>query len=125
MADYDKIEVKWNADEEKLKILLSIERELTSAFLNYELDEIYTLLRVYRIHASTKFSATIQQSIKNELDELSLILDKYKRTRNKEIQKKYYLTAENYFLKISNLLKEAGIYFRENKSASTAILQRG
>ncbi len=124
MADYDKIETKWNADEEKLKIILSIEREITGAFLNYNLDEIYNLLRVYRIHASSKFKKVTNEELTEELNEISCILNKYKLTKQINLKKEFFIRAEKYFMKISSLLKESGIYFRENRSASTAILQR-
>lgn len=124
MADYDKIETKWNADEEKLKIILSIEREITGAFLNYNLDEIYNLLRVYRIHASSKFKKPTNEELTEELNEISCILNKYKLTKQINLKKDFFIRAEKYFMKISSLLKESGIYFRENRSASTAILQR-
>lgn len=124
MADYDKIETKWNADEEKLRIILEIEKGLTNAFLNYNLEDIYLLLRSYRLHCDSKFKDGTKEELEKELNELSVSLENYKKTKQIKFKKDFYLKAEDYFLKISNLLKNAGVYFRENRSASTAILQR-
>lgn len=118
------VETKWNADEQKLYILMAIEDELGMAFLNYDYDAIYRLLRVYRLHTNPKFSLKEQEGIKQKLVELSNILTKYKKEKSEELIRNFYLNAENLFLIISQGLKEAGVYYREGRNASNAILQR-
>lgn len=125
---FDKIETKWNADEEKLKIIMGIEKEITYAFINYNLEDVYTLLRAYRIHATTKFKQPIKDDLTNELNKISELLEEHKKVTNPikkiETKKKFIIKSEEYFIKISSLLKEAGVYYREGKGATTAILQR-
>jgi hypothetical protein len=124
MSDWNRIETKWNADDDKFRIIMEIERELEIAFTTYDLSAIYTLLRSYRRQTNCKFNTNAQGKIEEEMVELSNLFNNYKKTKSEESRKQFYLSAENFFLNISQALKEAGVYFREGRDASTAILRR-
>jgi len=125
MSGFNSVETKWNADNEKMAIVISLEQNLTEAFAEYDYDKIYTLLRVYRLNADPKFNDTDRKTIKKDLDNLSKKLILFQETKKEEDLKEFFLLAEDFFLAISRGLKEAGIYFREGKNASHAVLQRG
>lgn len=124
MSDFNKVETKWNADDQKLQILMQLETSLEEAFLTFDFDSIYYLLRGYRRHTAPKFGADDRKTIAEELDKLSLILLEYKKYKTEELKNKFYLGAEDFFLTISQALKEAGVYYREGRDASKAILMR-
>lgn len=117
-------ETKWNSDEEKLQMVMAIELALEESFMQWDLENIYSLLRAYRRQTAPKFSEKSQEDLTNQLKKISTKLEDYRRTK-KEIDKKiFYDSAEDLFLKISNALKQAGVYYREGKNASHAILER-
>jgi len=119
------VETKWNADNEKMAIIIALEQKLTEAFTKYDYGEVYTLLRVYRLNADPKFSETSRAEIAKDLDKLSIIFSKLKKEYKEETAQAFMLDAEDFFLSISRGLKKAGIYFREGRDASNAILERG
>lgn len=119
------IETKWNADEYKVSLLMNIEEELENAFLNYDCDQIYSLLRSYRRQTNPKFRGKVQEDIKEKLGKLSKKLIEMKKAKDRKGVEEFYQEAEELFLVISQKLKEAGIYYREGRNASNAILERG
>lgn len=124
MSDYNKVETKWNADSEKFMMIMDIEKSLEESFLSYDLDNIYNLLRAYRRQTNTKFIQTSQEELSKDLNVLSNLLSKFKQDRTEINKINFYLYAEDFFLKISQALKKAGVYFREGKDASNAVLER-
>jgi hypothetical protein len=121
---FNSVETKWNADDSKLHMLMEIEAELEETFLNYDYNGIYKWLGSYRRHANAKFRTGEQNEIKELFDELTNRLIKLDNEKSVEAQTNFYSYAEGLFLKISQKLKEAGIYYREGKNASHAILER-
>jgi len=121
---FNKIETKWNADDEKLEIVIELEKNLEDAFLSFDFDAIYTLLRAYRRQTLPKFVLTEQKNINTKMDSLTESLQKYQTQKTEKLKKEFYINAEDLFLQISQLLKEAGVYYREGKNASHAILER-
>lgn len=117
-------ETKWNADDQKLAILMNIEDSLESAFLEWDFDAIYAFLRSYRRHALPKFGLKDQEKINEKIEALSNTLNIYKIEKKPEQKSKFYLDAEDLFLFISQKLKEAGVYYREGKDARHAVLER-
>ena len=124
MSDFNKVETKWNTDNQKYSVVMEIEEALEMAFLTFALDDIYNLLRAYRRQTLPKFKKTDQDKIDKDLENLSITLQEFKKQNSVYLQKEYYLKAENLFLYISQLLKEEGVYYREGKNASHAILER-
>ena len=104
-TSFNRVETKWNADEEKLRIVMDIETSLESAFLSYDLEAIYNLLRAYRRHTRPKFNAVEQKEIDNAMNDLTTSLQEYNRNKNEELKIKFYLGAEDLFLKISQNVK--------------------
>lgn len=125
MSDYNKTETKWNTDNEKYSIVMEIEVGLEQAFLTFKTDDIYNLLRAYRRQTLPKFKSTEQTKINNSLNKLTETLTEYNKMKSDLLSKKFYLEAEELFLYISQLLKEEGVYYREGKNASHAVLERG
>lgn len=121
---FNTVETKWNADNEKMDIIMQLESAITEAFTSYDYDSLFSLLRVYRLNADPKFSKTSRDELKKDIEKITELYNTLKETKTLESASAFYLEAEEFFLAISRGLKEAGIYFRENKSASTAILQR-
>ena len=121
---FNSVETKWNADDEKFIIVMSIEDKLTNAFMNYDYQNIYTFLRVYRLHTAPKFDSKIQDNMKETLEELSKLLKSLVEKKSEDDAKEFYLKAEELFLEISQNLKESGFYYREGKDASHAVLRR-
>lgn len=124
MTGFNSVETKWNADNEKMDILMQLETTLTEAFTSYNYEAIYSLLRSYRLNADPKFNKTERENIKVKLDKITELYNTLKKTKTKEDASEFFLQAEEFFLIISRGLKEAGIYFREGKNASHAILER-
>lgn len=123
-TSFNRVETKWNADEEKLRIVMDIETSLESAFLSYDLEAIYNLLRAYRRHTRPKFSDKEQKGIDEAINVLTTTLQEYNKNKSETLKIKFYLGAEDLFLKISQSVKESGIYYREGKNAGNAILQK-
>lgn len=121
---FNNVETKWNADDQKLHMLMEIEAELEESFLNYNFEDIYKWLGSYRRHSNSKFRKTEQEEIKNHFEELDIKFKELKKETNIKNATIFYSFAEGLFLKISQKLKEAGIYYREGKNASHAILER-
>ena len=117
-------ETKWNADDQKLSIVMNIEDALASSFLEWDLEGIYQLLRLYRLQTNPKFKKTIQDEIESELNILSSLLREYIKSEEEKTKEEFYKKAEDLFLKISQELKIAGVYYREGRNASHAILER-
>lgn len=117
-------ETKWNADDQKLLMVMNIEDALVNSFIEWDLDGIYILLRAYRLQTNPKFNGTEQKQITDTLDILSNLLIDYNKSKSEKNRKDFYLMAEELFLEISQRLKESGVYFREGKNASHAILER-
>lgn len=124
MSDWNTVETKWNADQEKFLMIMDIEKALEEAFITYDIDNIYTLLRAYRRQTQTKFEEKAQKILQTDIDEISRKYEKYKKDKSENNKKDFYLYAEGFFLGISQALKNAGVYFREGRDASKAILQR-
>jgi hypothetical protein len=118
------VETKWNADDQKLHMLMEIEAELEEAFINSDFEKIWIFMGSYRRHSNTKFGLNEQKEINTCFEELkdrySLVLEK----KDVNSISNFYSYAEGLFLKISQKLKESGIYYREGKNASHAVLQR-
>jgi hypothetical protein len=121
---FDSVETKWNADNEKLRILMTIEMQLEEAFLDCDVNEIYKWLGSYRRHANTKFRKAEQDEIIELFDELKKRLEKANKDKDEESIGSFYSYAEGLFLKISQKIKESGIYYREGRNASHAVLER-
>jgi hypothetical protein len=117
-------ETKWNADDQKIKLLMEIETSLEESFLNKDAEEIYDYLGAYRRQSYPKFKSTIQTEIDQHFKELEKRYLNYCKDRKMKNFNKYYSWAEATFLHISQKIKEAGIYYREGKNASHAILDR-
>lgn len=117
-------ETKWNADDQKLMMVMNIEDALVNSFLEWDLENIYMLLRVYRLQTNPKFSQIEQDKIEKQLDNISFLLNRYNQFKYEKDMKDFYHVAEELFLKISQGLKESGVYYREGKNASHAILER-
>ena len=124
MSDFNKVETKWNTDNQKYSIVMEIEEALETAFITFSMDDIFNLLRAYRRQTRPKFSKTDQKKIDDDLEKLTEALEKYKQQNTLNLKKDFYLEAEKLFLFISQLLKEEGVYYREGKNASHAILER-
>lgn len=124
MAYNTNVETKWNADNEKMAMIIDLEANLSEAFANYDYSTIYTLLRVYRLNTDPKFSDTDRDTLEKYLGEISKLFYKLKKENSDENAQAFMLKAEDFFLSISRALKRAGIYFREGKSAQHAILER-
>lgn len=118
------IETKWNADNEKMTILLNLEDQITQALMEYDYGRIYSLLRVYRLNADPKFSNKEQPKLEEEMDKLTNSFLRLQKDNSDINKSTFVLLAENFFLKISRGLKGAGIYFREGRNANNAILER-
>lgn len=121
---FNTVETKWNADEQKLRMLMEIEAELEDAFLNKDATKIWDYMGSYRRHAITKFTAGTQKVLNADYELLSKKLEKFLEDKSEKTFNDFYAFAEGLFIKISQNIKEAGIYYREGKSASHAILQR-
>jgi hypothetical protein len=121
---FNSVETKWNADDEKLHMLMEIEANLENAFIDNDLRGIYKYLGAYRRHSVTKFGTTDQNSINENFNELTEKFNKVFTDKDIASQTNFYSYAEGLFLTISQKLKEAGVYYRENKSAQHAILHR-
>lgn len=121
---FNTVETKWNADEQKLKMLMEIEGELEEAFLTKDAPKIYDYMGSYRRHSITKFTNGIQKTINENFETLSLKFQNFLKEKDEKSFNSFYAFAEGLFINISQKIKEAGIYYREGKSASHAILQR-
>jgi hypothetical protein len=124
MTGFNSVETKWNADNEKMDILMQLETALTESFTSYDYESIYSLLRAYRLNADPKFSSNEREKIKTKLENITKLYNSLKANKAPEVASEFFLEAEEFFLTISRGLKEAGIYFREGKNASNAILER-
>lgn len=123
-SSFNKVETKWNADNEKYSMVMEIETALETAFLSFDYEQIYNLIRAYRRQTYPKFKVKEQKQIDTDLDTLTKSLEAYKKLKTTEAGKNFYLEAEKLTLYISQLLKNAGIYYREGRDASHAILER-
>jgi len=117
-------ETKWNADDQKIKILMEIEAELEEGFLNKDVDAINDFLWAYRRQIFPKFKDSVQKYINENFEKLEKTYNEFKKTKRVEDYNKFYSLADGIFLYISQKIKEAGIYYREGKNASHAILER-
>jgi len=127
MGDYDNgVKTKWNADDTKIQMIMIIESELESAFLSYDYEGIFRVINSYARQTGSKFKEKEEASNFKIIEkELTPIIIKFRKKEAKlEELNKFYQEAQKLFLLISRKLKSAGIYFREGKNASHAILER-
>jgi hypothetical protein len=117
-------ETKWNADDQKITLLMEIEAELEEGFITKDIEKIFDYIGAYRRQTYPKFINRIKNEIDKYFIELENLYITYRKNRRPEDFNRFYTRAEHLFLYISQKVKEAGIYFREGRSASTAVLER-
>lgn len=126
--DYSSNQTEWNADDDKLRLILAIEASLEEAFINYSYEDIYIYSRAYKREVVAKFSGKDNETVLKNINELmKKLTEKYKRlleTKTDIAKNDFYVTAEELFEYISSQLKKAGVYFREKRGATTAVMQR-
>jgi hypothetical protein len=123
MAFYS-VETKWNADDQKLHMLMEIEAELEEGFLEKDHQKIWDFLGAYRRHSLSKFRITEQKEINSLFEELKEKYNNFLENKYVENFNSFYSFAEGLFLAISQKIKEAGIYYREGRDARHAVLER-
>ena len=120
------VQTQWNADNEKILMLMSIEKSLEEAFYKYDYEEIYKLIRAYTRQVDCKFLPTSAKILWDNINkDITPLISKIRaKSASVEEKNEFYNECEQHFLTISRKLKESGVYFREGRNASHAILQR-
>lgn len=121
---FNAVETKWNADDQKLHMLMEIEANLEEAFLDKNYIEIWNFLGGYRRQSITKFKENEKKEIDECFEELEKRYSKFLEDKNPFNFNKFYSYAEGLMINISQKLKEHGVYYREGRDARHAVLER-
>ena len=107
------VQAKWNMDEAQLRRLDYLLTLATFHFQNWNLEDLYWILRSIRREINAKLRKEEKVSCEKKLDALSkertLFITK------KISQQDFFIDCEGFYLYLTERIKQHGIYFRENE----------
>lgn len=134
----------WNVDAAQFYVIFQIKTEASVFLTNWQLVDAYWRLRDLRREIDAKFNRTKKTKYKireddklvdRELTEKEMVdylLDEL--TKEKDIfessgkinedYSRFYLILEEFYMKLSEIMKEHGIYLREGEEGSDAFRRR-
>lgn len=131
----------WNLDGAQLNLIFQIKYEASVYLTSWQLDQAYWRLRDLRREIDAKLNRTKRekQSIKNpenkieeremtQKEMVDYLLEELTRERDayleNEDKSRFYLVLEEFYLLLSELMKEHGLWLREGDDPSQAFRRR-
>jgi len=119
MAEYTPKSI-WNMDDERLKALNGYLLLCEDALLNWDIENTYSYLRaVFRI-----ISGKLRIEEYNAVVELFKKVEILRRDKPEGKVIEIYNQLDEIYIYINRLMKHHGLYFREGKDPSKAVLER-
>lgn len=108
-------ETKWNFDDERMKVLHMHMIECEYAFEDWNLNKIYSKLKIIEIIISGPVSEDEWKELKVSFDKLeklkrNLDNDEIKDIRKKQIE--FYNNARNIYIELNRIMNKRGFFFR-------------
>lgn len=106
------IQAKWNFDEAQLRRIDYLLTLVTAHFQNWDLENLYWGLRSVRREINAKLTPKERIECKENLELLELERNKFISEQKK--QQDFFLSCEDFYLYLTEKIKEHGLYFRES-----------
>ena len=107
------VQAKWNMDEAQLKRIDYLLTLSTSHFQNWNIEELYWVLRSIRREINAKLRQKEKEQLDSDLETLSKQRTEFLRQRMTKGD--FFINCEKFYMALTDLIKKHGIYFRENE----------
>lgn len=145
MAEEEALKSIWNFDGAELNLIFEIKAEAGTNIKNWDVEAAYWSLRDLRRELDAKFDIKKKEDyefkdkegkiIKKNITEKEFIdhlILEIEVERNKFLESeqedsdnsRFYLVLEEFYMKLSTLMKKHGLYFREGDDPSKAIWRK-
>jgi len=114
----------WNMDEARLKTINYFLNKAELEFQEWDLENLYWTLRSIKRMIYAKLKKNEKENIDKELKELENFRKKIDIVKNGNERGKFYSMCENFYEKLTVLMKEHGLFFREGDDPRFAVLRR-
>jgi AAA15 family ATPase/GTPase len=111
--NYSEVQAKWNMDEAQLRRVDYLLTLATVHFQNWNLEDLYWVLRSIRREINAKLKQEEKRICENKLNALSKRRTLF--VAKKITQQDFFIDCEEFYLFLTEKIKKHGIYFRENE----------
>lgn len=122
MVEDFQVKAVWNSDDAQLRTIFEIKQMAAEAFLLRDIEVIYWTIRSLRRETDAKFNPTERKNLDKDLNDLDDARDELLNDKqNSEKINEFFFELERFYMKISELMKKHGLYFREADDPRRAI----
>lgn len=112
--DTSDIQATWNSDDIQLAQIFQIKHNLIDLFSTKNLEEIYWLARALWRELDAKMTEKEQEAFQGAIKRLEDKRKELTYSENKiETEKEFYLLLEALYMDLCRMMKDHGLYFRE------------